>query len=1020
MTADLIDTDVLVAKQQRLWLSGSRIPAEELLSEHGVQPETQPAIAVDLIYGEILLREDQGEQPEESEYSARFPELAAEIARQFQIHRLIGAEAPREPGSTVRQAATVSDTEVSPGPEFPEIPGFDLLRVAGRGGSGIAYRAIDRQLKRVVAVKLVLNTDQHDEQRSRMLLREAEAAAALRHPAIVEVFQVGHVNGSPFLVMEYVAGGTLARRLTRGAMNVDEAAHTARQIAEGIQHAHDAGIIHRDLKPGNILLDTHGRPQIADFGLARRLDADESLHATGDVVGTPAYMAPEQARGEKATELSDVYSLGAVLYESLAGRPPFQAATPWDIIHQVVTSDPLPLTRLNPSLPTELETICQKCLEKDPSRRYQSAGEVAQELERVLQGRPIVAQPIGRAARLMKWCRRNPIVACLVGVSVALLLAIGVGSSVAAFTLAARNQTIRDEQVRATKAESRAVSDREAAIASLSDLVDSLHEEITDDSATIRTRERVVSAAIDGLTAITTAEQDDRADEASVRALRKLADLLDLRTSHAEALEVHQRALRIARTLNRDANSLSTRLNLAETLVGLSNHHIRRRQFDAAAAVQAEATEILDDLARSLPPGQERTRVLRAVTGLLTHRLDQMWSVQNHDGIIAVCEDSEADILELLRVSGEDADACETAQAFYFRYGRAYFDKAEAVAAGVRFQTARKWLDKALAAKPRRGRLREASAVLYRAAGLMQTLLGHPDLAKHLFAGALSDFRQLSLADPDNARRERQVANTMVLTAKPLQALGEQEAAIAELNAGITIYRKQLESNNDEGTRLLIADALNSRANSEMYLNRFDDAALTYAEILPLLQPDKSVPVTHPGILFQKQFTETMLDAISLSAGKQVADASSDARCLASLFLCRRAATQSADEPGKDVLLLLRSLALTPDVNSVTDVFDAWSRTSGLSPLVAGVCIQMDARVCSLRAAQAGDGQLRQALIDRGLAKLQQLTAMMPGGNAAEMVLTEPDLTWLRGTPAFSEAGIVSDQASAESLSDSP
>jgi serine/threonine protein kinase len=218
-------------------------------------------------------------------------------------------------------------------------------------------------------------------------------------------------SGAPFIVMEFIHGGSLAERLQKGPLPVKEAVEMARQVADAIASAHEKSLVHRDLKPGNILLDHDKTPRVCDFGLARRLNTDETLHLTGDIVGTPAYMPPEQARGEHVDVRADVYALGAVLYETLTGRPPFQAATPWEILHQVLTTDVVPLRQLNPGLPRDLETICAKCLEKNAGKRYSSAQEVQGELTRFQRGEPIQARPIGRAARFLKWVRRNPPVA---------------------------------------------------------------------------------------------------------------------------------------------------------------------------------------------------------------------------------------------------------------------------------------------------------------------------------------------------------------------------------------------------------------------------------------------------------------------------------------------------------------------------------------------------------------------------------------------------------------------------------
>ncbi len=306
---------------------------------------------------------------------------------------------------------------------FPDIPGFDILDVLGRGGMGVVYLARDRNLGREVALKMILG---HAGVSALARFRtEAEAAARLSHPHIVPVFGWGEHDGVPFLTLGYLPGGTLSARLASSPLAPRDAAALVRTLALAVQAAHDAGVVHRDIKPGNILFDAAGAPHVADFGLARKLDADSGLSRAGDIIGTPSYMAPEQARGLKdAGPPADVYALGAVLYECLTGRPPFRAANVMETLAQVVADDPVPPRQLNGGLPRDIETICLKCLHKEPSRRYPSAKALADDLGRWLDGLPIEARPAGIAERVWKWGRRNP-------VAVAFMAALAVSAGVA-------------------------------------------------------------------------------------------------------------------------------------------------------------------------------------------------------------------------------------------------------------------------------------------------------------------------------------------------------------------------------------------------------------------------------------------------------------------------------------------------------------------------------------------------------------------------------------------------------------
>ena len=237
--------------------------------------------------------------------------------------------------------------------------------------------------------------------------REAEAVAGLRHPNIVQVYDVGDFDGRPYFTMEYVEGGSLAHQLAGAPQPARQAAQLVATLAAAVHAAHVRGIVHRDLKPANVLLAEDGTPKVTDFGLARRQDDGAGLTHTGEAVGTPSYMAPEQARGRPDTvgPATDIYGLGAILYELLTGRPPFRAATAAETVHQVISQEPAPPSRLNDQVPHDLETICLKCLNKEPSRRYGTATELAGDLLRFLRGEPILARRAGPAERVLKWTR---------------------------------------------------------------------------------------------------------------------------------------------------------------------------------------------------------------------------------------------------------------------------------------------------------------------------------------------------------------------------------------------------------------------------------------------------------------------------------------------------------------------------------------------------------------------------------------------------------------------------------------
>jgi serine/threonine-protein kinase len=303
------------------------------------------------------------------------------------------------------------------------VAGYEILGVLGRGTMGVVYKARQRGLNRVVALKMILAAEHSSPDELARFRGEALALAELHHPNIVQIYEVGEERGQPFFSLEYVEGGSLAKKIDGVPQPPAEAAVLVRALAAAMESVHGLGIVHRDLKPANVLLTAAGEPKISDFGLVKWLADDDGQTQSGSILGSPGYMAPEQAEGRnrEVGPLADVYGLGAILYHLLTGRPPFRAATVLDTLQQVRTQEPIPPSQFQPKLPRDLETICLKCLEKDPAKRYATAGELAADLRRFEAGEAIRARPVGRAEMLWRWARRNPRVAALSG-AVALLV----------------------------------------------------------------------------------------------------------------------------------------------------------------------------------------------------------------------------------------------------------------------------------------------------------------------------------------------------------------------------------------------------------------------------------------------------------------------------------------------------------------------------------------------------------------------------------------------------------------------
>jgi WD40 repeat protein/serine/threonine protein kinase len=462
------------AHQQERWRRGDRIPAEAYLQLHPAL-QGSPDEVFDVIYGEILLREELGESPPVEEYLERFPHFATRLRRQVQFHLALESDFGPDPLEDGRLAPPGHAPTISPAGERLRIRGYEVLEELGRGSTGVAYKAWQVDLKRPVALKMIRRALQADPEVRARFRTEVEAVARLRHPHIVQIYEVGEHEGTPFFSMEYVEGGSLAERLDGRPYPPREAAAFVATLAGAVAYAHQRGILHRDLKPANILLAldpppasstalggaaapaagqaglTAWTPKVADFGLARHLDAGTRLTGTGMVLGTPAYMAPEQSTGRcpDAGPPTDVYALGAILYELLTGGLPFPADSSLEMLLLARAGDPAPPTRRQPQVPRDLETICLKCLQKEPHRRYRNAQELAQDLGRFLTYQPIKARPAGPGERLWRRCQRNPWVA---GLTVAVFLALLAGTSLATYFALEASKQARQAEASAAQA----------------------------------------------------------------------------------------------------------------------------------------------------------------------------------------------------------------------------------------------------------------------------------------------------------------------------------------------------------------------------------------------------------------------------------------------------------------------------------------------------------------------------------------------------------------------------------------
>jgi serine/threonine protein kinase/WD40 repeat protein/Flp pilus assembly protein TadD len=469
--------DAVCRRFEQAWKAAASPSRRPRIADYlGDTPEPErSALLQELIGLEIAYRRRAGETPQLEAYRVQFPSLDAAAL----------AAASGTPAPTVLRAAS------PPAAKVPEIPGYEVVAELGRGGMGVVYQAWQIDLHRLVALKMVLAGAHASAEELARFRTEAEAVARLQHPHIVQIYDIGQRDRHPYMALEYVEGGSLAQQLQENLLPVRQAAQWLATLARAVHYAHQHGIVHRDLKPANILLqsisttentEAHREgaaagiplcssvssvvrdflPKITDFGLAKLLvGGGPTLTHSGVLLGTPGYMAPEQAAG-KSKEIGpavDIYSLGAILYELLTGRPPFKAETPQETLAQVQAQEPVSPSRLRPKLPRDLTTICLKCLEKEPGKRYATAEALAEDLDRFLAGKPIQARPVGNTERLWRWCRRNPMVATLTAAIMLLLVALTVGALVNNVQLSAalrdRSAALADSEEANRKANAR-------------------------------------------------------------------------------------------------------------------------------------------------------------------------------------------------------------------------------------------------------------------------------------------------------------------------------------------------------------------------------------------------------------------------------------------------------------------------------------------------------------------------------------------------------------------------------------
>jgi serine/threonine-protein kinase len=692
-------------------------------------PTTSREERLDEVLADYLEAVDRGDRPDPADWMARHPELAEELTRFFagqeRFAGLLGPLGHPAAGS----ATAVGDTSGTAPRDggFPSRFGdYELLGEIARGGMGVVYRARQVSLNRLVAVKMILAGRLASAEDVRRFRQEAEAAANLDHPNIVPIYEVGEHDGRPYFAMKLIEGESLAALIQRhltaegvwdripilsgvdriGILSHDRAARLLIPVARAVHHAHQRGILHRDLKPANVLLDADGRPHLTDFGLARRLHADPGLTPSGTAVGTPSYAAPEQAAGpgKAVTTAADVFSLGAILYELLTGRPPFRAETPLETLRRLLEEEPVPPRALNPKVDRDLETVCLKCLARDPARRYGSAEALADDLDRFVRGEPVRARRVGRAERLLRWCRRRPVTAALAG---GLLLSVAVGLGLVGW------QWWRAEANRARAEEQRARADEG-----------------------FREAHRAVN---------------DFCTRVSEGRMRDVAGLQPVRKELLEAALAYEE-----RFLRQRGDDPGLRAELADTRLRIATIAAvlgpKSQAMDAYGPAQAAYEDLLRDdpgnvAARTaLAEIRLRVGVLQAQTGRPEARASLEDALGRYEALLGERPDDAA-------LRRGVAAACNNLGALHRRVGRV--DEALGFvrrALDVQEELAR--------AYPRDAELRASLAVTCCGLAGLRSALGGRDEALALYRRALDVQEQLVKADPVNLRYQQDLAAT--------------------------------------------------------------------------------------------------------------------------------------------------------------------------------------------------------------------------------------------------------------------